>query len=219
MALRFCVSFLKLHAVNVYTVCMIQANKHLQLTHWPDMSSTPPSRWPLTPLSQVAFSQRVGNCWPQFMMLQRSGRNFLVGQTWKAEREGSGRGNATWKQRHRTGSDRQGHTQAKHSHVYSKGSSLSAFSLYVLLPIIRKCNIHFHSNADDTKLYIYVDPNEFTHSQSAMNEWMSRNFLKPNEEEMEVLLLGPETKRDSHIQGDQNRVPPSQKHCKGSAIS
>ncbi|KAL2088141.1 hypothetical protein ACEWY4_016969 [Coilia grayii] len=83
-------------------------------------------------------------------------------------------------------------------------------------PILRghKHNIDFHSYADDTQLYISVEPNKTTALQSltsclsAVTHWMSNNcicyskvlpnnFLKLNESKTELLLIGPKDKREA----------------------
>ncbi|KAL2096189.1 hypothetical protein ACEWY4_008337 [Coilia grayii] len=69
--------------------------------------------------------------------------------------------------------------------------------------IIKKHNIDFHSYADDTQLYISVEPNKTTALQSltsclsAVTHWMSNNFLKLNESKTELLLIGPKDKREA----------------------
>ncbi|KAL2089166.1 hypothetical protein ACEWY4_016065 [Coilia grayii] len=69
--------------------------------------------------------------------------------------------------------------------------------------IIKKHNIDFHSYADDTQLYISVEPNKTTALQSltsclsAVTHWMSNNFLKLNESKTELLLIGPKDKQEA----------------------
>lgn len=87
----------------------------------------------------------------------------------------------------------------------AQGSCLGPllFSLYMLPlgSVIREHNIDFHSYADDTQLYIAIEPNHSTTISavssclSAITKWMNSNFLKLNEEKTEVLLIGPPDKR------------------------
>ena len=86
------------------------------------------------------------------------------------------------------------------------GSNLAPllFSLYMLPlgDIIRKHNVNYHSYADDTQLYISIEPqntdtvNHLTSCLRDLTDWMNANLLKLNENKTEVLLVGPKTKRD-----------------------
>lgn len=68
--------------------------------------------------------------------------------------------------------------------------------------IIRKHNVCFRSFADDTQLYISIEPNDAAAINSmpncllVINKWMSNNSLKLNEDKIEILLVGPKTKRE-----------------------
>ncbi len=88
----------------------------------------------------------------------------------------------------------------------AQGSCLGPllFILYMLsLSKIIWCNnLRFHSYTADMQLYISLKPedddalNSLFSGLSAMNKWMSENFLKLNEDKTEILLVGPQAKRD-----------------------
>ncbi len=75
------------------------------------------------------------------------------------------------------------------------------YTLY-MLPlgnIIRKHGVSFHCYADETQLYISLQPGE-THQIEKVTEcivniknWMTSNFLLLNSEKTEVLIIGPKT--------------------------
>uniref|UniRef100_A0A671TXF6 Reverse transcriptase domain-containing protein n=1 Tax=Sparus aurata TaxID=8175 RepID=A0A671TXF6_SPAAU len=78
------------------------------------------------------------------------------------------------------------------------------FNLYMLPlgDVIRRHGINFQSYADDTQLYIAVSPDDMGPIDSLLNcildieSWMAENFLQLNQDKTEVLIIGPEGKRE-----------------------
>ncbi|TWW53026.1 hypothetical protein D4764_0169970, partial [Takifugu flavidus] len=64
--------------------------------------------------------------------------------------------------------------------------------------VIRSHGISFHSYADDTQLYIAVAPGDTGPVDALFNcildiqSWMAENFLQLNQDQTEVLVIGPE---------------------------
>ena len=82
----------------------------------------------------------------------------------------------------------------------AQGSCLGPLLFSVdMLPLgdIRGHNVCFHSYTDDTQLNIASEPNEdnvlrsITKFLSAKNTWMINNVLKLNDDETEILWVGP----------------------------
>uniref|UniRef100_A0A3P9JXN4 Reverse transcriptase domain-containing protein n=1 Tax=Oryzias latipes TaxID=8090 RepID=A0A3P9JXN4_ORYLA len=81
------------------------------------------------------------------------------------------------------------------------------FNIY-MLPlgnVIRTHNISFHSYADDTQLYIAMSPDDTRPIEALFNcildvkFWMANNFLQLNQDKMEILVIGPEAKREKQF--------------------
>lgn len=79
------------------------------------------------------------------------------------------------------------------------------FSLY-MLPlggIIKRHDISYHSYADDTQLYVSMSDHrqiEIKHLVNCMSDlenWMSLNFLKLNQDKTEILIFGSKKKREN----------------------
>uniref|UniRef100_A0A8C7WUK6 Reverse transcriptase domain-containing protein n=1 Tax=Oryzias sinensis TaxID=183150 RepID=A0A8C7WUK6_9TELE len=81
------------------------------------------------------------------------------------------------------------------------------FKIY-MLPlgnVIRSHNISFHSYADDTQLYIAMSPDDTRPLEALFNcildgkLWMANNFLQLNQEKTEIIVIGPEAKREKQF--------------------
>ena len=78
------------------------------------------------------------------------------------------------------------------------------FSLYMLplSAIIKKHNIKYHSYADDTQLYMAISSGDqksidsLVNCISDLNQWLSQNFLKLNQDKTEVLVIGEKKARE-----------------------
>ena len=78
------------------------------------------------------------------------------------------------------------------------------FILYIkeLNVIARKHGFHIHLYADDTQLYMAISPNDqrsidsLVNCISDLNQWLSQNFLKLNQDKTEVLVIGDKKARE-----------------------
>ena len=84
----------------------------------------------------------------------------------------------------------------------SQGSVLGArlYTLYVrpMSEICKYHDVHYHSYADDTQLYIHYDRNcdismrgtitKLENGIAEIGQWMTHNCLKPNEDKTEWLI-------------------------------
>ena len=69
--------------------------------------------------------------------------------------------------------------------------------------VIHNSNISFHIHADDTQIYLSINPSDITSLTSlttclaSIRSWMSNNFLMLNNDKTEVMVFGPRAHRDS----------------------
>ena len=79
--------------------------------------------------------------------------------------------------------------------------------------VIRGHGISFHNYADDTQLYIAVSPDDTGPIDTLLNcildikSWMAVNFLQLNQDKTEVLVIGPEGKREKLLSKLQDLKP------------
>uniref|UniRef100_A0A8C6LEU9 Reverse transcriptase domain-containing protein n=1 Tax=Nothobranchius furzeri TaxID=105023 RepID=A0A8C6LEU9_NOTFU len=85
-----------------------------------------------------------------------------------------------------------------------QGSVLGPIFTIYMLPIgkiIRQHGINFHCYADDTQLYLSInpdEPNRLGRLQACLEDiknWMTLNFLLLNQDKTEVLIFGPEIQK------------------------
>lgn len=89
------------------------------------------------------------------------------------------------------------------------------FNLYMLPlgDVVRRHGISFHSYADDTQLYIAVSLGDTGPIDALfncildINSWMAENFLQLNQDKTEVLVIGPEGKREKLLPKLQDFKP------------
>nr|XP_054591206.1 uncharacterized protein LOC129155077 [Nothobranchius furzeri] len=87
---------------------------------------------------------------------------------------------------------------------YHRVQCLDQFFLLYMLPIgkiIRQHGINFHCYADDTQLYLSInpdEPNRLGRLQACLEDikhWMTLNFLLLNQDKKEVLIFGAEIQK------------------------
>ena len=80
------------------------------------------------------------------------------------------------------------------------------FFVYTLptADIIRKHGLNYHCYADDTQMYLSVDPTQSKVNDAVqqigacldeLHQWMTRNFLKLNEGKTEFIVVGSKQQR------------------------
>uniref|UniRef100_H2MGD2 VWFA domain-containing protein n=1 Tax=Oryzias latipes TaxID=8090 RepID=H2MGD2_ORYLA len=85
------------------------------------------------------------------------------------------------------------------------GPLLFNINMLPLGNVIRSHNISFHSYADDTQLYIAMSPDDTKPIEALfkcildVKLWMANNFLQLNQEKTEILVIGPEAKREKQF--------------------